>query len=421
MTHTASVQADLLHVVEPRAAGLDVHKLQVTASTRLCMVDGGEPLGATREFRTTPAGLAEMNAWLLEQGVDAAAMEGTGIYWEPPFAALESAGLRVSLLHAQQVKQLRGRKTDLNDSQWLARVCQFGLGTPSYIPPLAFRDLRRMTRNRRTLVTDRTRVRNRVQKLLDRNGLQLGGALSDIFGVNGRLVLDGLAKQRPAEQILASLTAHVRPKLRRLAETLTAKLDTESICQLRGHLQACDHATSLVIGQDGRIAEAIAPWQRQLDLLETIPGIDRASACAILAEIGPTPAQDFADAAHLGAWAGVCPGNNISAGKRRSGRARPGNRHLRQTLAECAHGAARTKGSQFAGFYSALAARRGSKRAILATAYKLLRTVYAVLRDDRHYHDPGIDYEQLQVRRSAPRWLAKLRKFGYLPESAAAS
>ena len=117
VTHTASVQADLLHVVEPRAAGLDVHKLPVTASTRLCMLDGGEPLGATRKFRTTPAGLAEMNAWLLEQGVDAAAMEGTGIYWEPPFAAVESAGLRVSLLHAQQVKQLRGRKTDLNDSQ----------------------------------------------------------------------------------------------------------------------------------------------------------------------------------------------------------------------------------------------------------------------------------------------------------------
>lgn len=132
MTRNTSVQADFLHVVEPRTAGLDVHKLQVTASTRLCLPAGGEPLGATREFRTTPGGLAEMAAWLREQGVEAAAMEGTGIYWEPPFAALESAGLRVRLLHAQQVKQLRGRKTDLKDSQWLARVYQFGLGTPSY-------------------------------------------------------------------------------------------------------------------------------------------------------------------------------------------------------------------------------------------------------------------------------------------------
>ncbi|MCY3671644.1 MAG: IS110 family transposase [Alphaproteobacteria bacterium] len=420
MTRNASVQTDLLHVVEPRAAGLDIHKLQVTASTRLCPPDGGEPLGATREFRTTPAGLAEMTAWLLGQGVEAAAMEGTGIYWEPPFAALESAGLRVCLLHAQQVKQLRGRKTDLKDSQWLARVCQFGLGTPSSSPPLAFRDLRRMTRNRRTLIIDRSRARNRVQKLLDRNGLQLGGALSDIFGVNGRCVLEGLAEQWPTEQILASLTAHVRPKLRLLAEILSAKLDTESLCQLRGHLQACDHASGLVSAQDRRIAATIAPWQHQLDLLETIPGIDRASACAILAEIGPTPAQDFADAAHLGAWAGVCPGNNISAGKRRSGRARAGNRHLRQALAECAHGAARTKGSQFAGYYRALTARRGSKRAILATAYKLLRTVYAVLREERHYRDPSIDYEQLHVQRNAPRWMAKLRKFGYIPAPAEA-
>ena len=252
---------------------------------------------------------------------------------------------------------------------------------------------------------------------LDRNGLQLGGALSDIFGLNGRRVLDGLAEQAAPEKILAGLTAHVRPKLKLLAATLAATLDAESLCQLRGHLQACDHASELVAEQDRRIAAAVAPWQHQLDLLETIPGIDWPSACAILAEIGPTPAQDFPDAAQLGAWAGVCPGNNISAGKRRSGRARKGNRHLRQTLAESAHGAVRTKDSQFAGFHRALTARMGYKRAILATAYKLLRTAYAVLRDDQHYRDPGIDYEKLQVQRNAPRWIGKLRKFGYLPES----
>ena len=410
-----------MHVVEPLAAGLDVHKLQITASIRLCPPAAGEPLCATREFATTPDGLAELTDWLLDQQVDAVAMEGTGVYWEPPYTALESAGLRVSLYNAQQVKQLRGRKTDRKDARWLACVCQFGLGSPSFIPPLAFRDLRRMTRNRRQLVEDRSRARNRIHKLLDRSGLPLGGVLTDIFGRNGRHVLDGLAAATPVEQILEGLSTHVRAKREALAALLQLDLDAEARAQLRGHLRACDHATQLVAEQDRRIAAASAPWNRQLDLLETIPGIDWPSACALLAEIGPSPHEDFPRADRLAAWAGVCPGNNESAGKRRSGRARKGSRHLRVALAECAHGAVRTKGTQFAGFHNHVAAHRGYKRAILATANKLLRTIYAVLRNDDHYRDPGIDYEQLQVQRNAPRWLAKLKKFGYLPETSAST
>ena len=406
---------DPMHVVEPYAAGLDVHKLQITASTRLCDPAGGAPLCATRAFATDPAGLLEMTQWLNEQGVQAVAMEGTGVYWEPPYTALESAGLRPSLYHAQQIKQLRGRKTDRKDASWLASVCQFGLGTPSYIPPLAFRDLRRMTRNRRQLGQDRSRARNRIHKLLDRSGIPLGGVLSDIFGRNGRSVLDGLARATPADEIVAGLGPHVRAKRDRLQELVRVDFDAEARAQLRAHLQACDHATQQIAAQDARIAEAIDPWRRQVDLLQTIPGIDWPSACAILAETGPGPHLEFRSAASFCAWAGVCPGNNESAGKRRSGRARKGNRHLRVALAGCAHGAARTKDAQFAGYHRSLTARKGYKRAILATAHKLLRTIYAVLRDDRHYRDPGIDYEQLQVQRNAPRWLRKLRKFGYLP------
>ena len=258
-----------MHVVEPLAAGLDVHKLQITASTRLCRPDGGEPLCATREFATTPHGLAELTDWLVDQQVDAVAMEGTGVYWEPPYTALESAGLRVSLYNAQQVKQLRGRKTDRKDARWLACVCQFGLGSPSFIPPLAFRDLRRMTRNRRQLVEDRSRARNRIHKLLDRSGLPLGGVLTDIFGRNGRHVLDGLAAALPVEEILQGLSTHVRAKRKALAALLTVDLHAEARAQLRGHLRACDYATELVAEQDRRIAAASAPWSRQLDLLET--------------------------------------------------------------------------------------------------------------------------------------------------------
>ena len=313
-------------------------------------------------------------------------------------------------------KQLKGKKTDLKDSLWLACVCQFGLGTPSYIPPREFRVLRAMTRNRRKQVAERSRARNRVQKLLDRNGLHLGGVLSDIFGANGRRVLDGLADGVPSERILAGLTRHVRPKLGQLAETLAAKLDAESLCQLRDTLDAIRSADERIARQDQRIDAAGGDPDRKVRLLESLPGIDRASACSILAEIGPEPASDFASAKHLGAWAGVCPGNNTSTGKRRSGRARKGNRHLRVTLAECAHGAARTKGAQFHGFHRALAARKGYKRAILATAYKLLRTVYAMLRDDRPYRDPKVDYEHLVVKRNASRWLRMLQKYDLLAE-----
>ena len=212
-TITETVRSGALHMVEPRAAGLDVHKLQVTASIRLCDPDGGPPASATREFGTTPAGLRSKTSWLLENGVEAAALEGTGIFWEAPCAACEEAGVLPTLPHAQQVKQLKGRKTDLKDSLWLACVCQFGLGTPSYIPPPEFRVLHSMTHNRRKQVAERSRARNRVQKLLDRNGLHLVGVLSDIFGANGRRVLDGLADGIPSERILAGLTRYVRPKL----------------------------------------------------------------------------------------------------------------------------------------------------------------------------------------------------------------
>ena len=238
--------------------------------------------------------------------------------------------------------------------------------------------------------------------------------LSDICGRNGRLVPDGLAQDQPPERILAGLSAHVQAKRPALAELLQIGLDEEARAQLRGQLRTCDHASELICEQDERIASALAGWQRQLDLLQTIPGIDRPSACAIFAEIGPTPWQDFAQASQLCAWAGVCPGNHESAGKRRSGRARKGNRSLRVTLA--AQGAVRTQGTQFASHHRTLAARKGYKRAIVATAQKLLRTVYAVLQDDQHYRDPGIDYDRLLVQRNAPRWLAQLHKFGY-PEA----
>lgn len=420
MTHQTAgaletIEPDQMHVVEPRAAGLDVHKMQVTASLRLCQQPGPTPVCISREFSALPDGLRELTGWLQQHGVGAAAMEGTGIYWLAPYEALEEAGLRVSLYHARDVKQIKGKKTDLSDSRWLARICQFGLATPSYVPPRNFRRLRDLARYRRKLVGERSRLRNRVHKTLDRDGLRIGGILTDVFGHNGRKILDGLVAGQERSEILGSLTPHVRRKLAPLAQALAAELDPHGLWKLRDLLAAGDRVEQRIGELDQRLEADLTAYSRPLNLLETVPGIDRASARAILIELG-ADVTAFPNARCCGAWAGLCPGNDQSAGKRRSGRARKGNPTLRATLTECAQGAARTKGSQFYAYHRALAAHRGYKRAILATAYKLLRVIYALLRDDQPYRDPGIDYEALFVERNAPRWLGMLDKHGFLSE-----
>ena len=404
---------DELHVVHARAAGLDVHKMEITATVRLSGA-GGPPAAETRRFEALPSGLRELAGWLRGHGVSAAAMEGTGVYWEAPHDALAEAGIEVQLLHAQQVRQLRGRKTDIADSRWLARVCQFGLGQPSFVPAREFRELRVLCRHRRTLVGERSRVRNRAGKVVDRSGARVGGVISDIFGMNGRRILDGLVDRLGRDAILETLSSHVRDKVDRLGDALTAAMSDADRVVLGDLLRQHDAVERRIAALDREIAKGLAAHANRLRLLQTIPGIDAVSAAAILAETGPDPARVFGSADRLAAWAGVCPGNNESAGKRRGARARAGSSHLRGLLVACAHGAARTRTSQFHAYHGAIAGRRGHKRAIVATARKLARVIYAVLRDGKPYRDPEVDYEALLVKRKAPRWIAKLREFGIL-------
>ena len=406
-----ALRPDAMHVAHARAAGLDVHKMQITASVRLC--EPGGLLAATRQFNALPGGLRDLTRWLREHRVTAAAMEGTGIFWKAPFEALEDAGIEPLLLHAAFVKQVRGRKTDIADSLQLAGICQFGLCRPRYVPPRAFRQLRQLSRYRRKLVGERSRHRHRIHKTLDCDGLRLGGALTDIFGRNGRKILEGLAEGRSKARILASLSGCVRRKRELLEQVLEARLDAHGAWKLRSQLQQHDAANALIAEVDGRLQEGLAPHREKIRLLETVPGIDRGSACAILVEPGPD-LSGFRRTANVAAQAGVAPGNNESAGKRRPGRMRRGNATLRATLAQCAHGAVRTKGSQFHDYYKALRARMPYKRTILATAHKMLRTIAAMLRDGLPYIDPGIDYEALVVERNASRWLCKLAQYGYL-------
>jgi transposase len=406
-----TIHTDTLHVIHARAAGLDVHKMQITATVRLAR-PGAEAETHTRTVSALPAGLGELVDWLLDHRVSAAVMEATGVYWESVFEALESAGIDPLLVHAQHVKQLKGRKTDLADSLWLARICQFGLCNPSFVPPADFRALRKVSRQRHQVVRLRATLRTRIHQVLDGAGLRIGGLLSDLFGVNGRRILDGLVAGCAPEDILAGLSGHVRPRLAALGDALSAPLRPHARFVLQDQLAAFGQAEARIATYDAFIAQQLTPYQSQLDLLMTLPGIDHGAARAILIELGPDM-QVFPSSRHCAAWAGLCPGNNESAGKRRHGHTRKGNPFLRTLLIECAHGAARTKHCQFQGYHKALTVRRGYKRATVATAHKLLRILYRMLATNQPYHDPHTDYEALMVKRNAPRWIKMLEKYGY--------
>ena len=406
------IEKDTLHVIHACAASIDVHKMQVTATVRIARGKADAQIH-TREFSALPSGLAELADWLAGSGATAAAMEGTGVHWEAVFDAVAEAGILPLLLHAQHVKQIKGRKTDVTDSIWLARVCQFGLCSPSLVPPKEFRRLRRVSRARKRIVAERTRTRNRVHKIVDGAGLRVGGVLSDLFGVNGRRILDGLVAGKGRGEIIASLPGHVRRHLETLSDALEAPLPETDRFLLRDQIRLFDQAGGRLAEHDAVIDEGLAGHQAEIGLLTTIPGIDHRAASSILIELGPDISA-FPSARHCAAWAGLAPGNNESAGKRRSGRVRKGNQALRTLLIECAQAAARTGHSQFRGHHKALTVRRGHKRATVATAHKMLRIIHCMLRTGELYRDPDIDHEAIMVMRNAPRWVRMLKKHGLL-------
>ena len=282
------------------------------------------------------------------------------------------------------------------------------------MPPADFRALRKVSRQRRKVVRLCATLRTRTHQVLDAAGIRVGGLLSDLFGANGRRILDGLAADRQREDILDGLSHHVRPRLAELCDALSAKLAPHARFILQDQLDAFEQASARRRAYDAFIQDHLAPYQDQLDLLTTLPGIDYASACAILIELGPD-IRVFASDRHCAAWAGLCPGNNESAGKKRTGKTRQGNTVLRSILIECAHGAARTNQCQFQGYHKALTVRRGYKRATVATAHKLLRILYRMLATGAVYRDPDTDYEALMVKRNAPRWITMLKKHGIDP------
>jgi transposase len=415
-----------MDVIHECCAGLDVHKKTVAACVRH-IGKGGKVSGVVREFNTMTKGILELGDWLEEQGVTHVAMESTGVYWKPIWNLLEE---RFSLLlcNARHVKNVPGRKTDVRDCQWLAQLLQYGLLTGSFIPARPQRELRDLTRHRAQLAAEKTRVANRLQKILEDANIKLSSVASDILGVSGRAMLEALIAGQEDPEALAELARRrLRGKIPKLQEALNGHLTDHHrymLGTLYDHLQylegliadmeeRIDTLTRSEELNDARKESDSVPFDEAVDLLDTVPGIDRCTAQGILAELG-TDMSQFPTAAQLASWAGVCPGSNESAGKRRSGKTTKGNRWLLRVLSQAAWAASRTKGTYLSAQYRRLAARRGRKRAIIALAHSILVAIYHMLEQNITYCDLGPEHFHTITPEKRVHYLRRqLEKLGY--------
>jgi len=388
-------------------AGLDVHRRQVVSTV---IREGSKE---AREYSTFHRELQELAHWLQREQVELAVMESTGIYWKAIYAALEDAGIETRVVNARHVKQVPGRKTDVQDSEWLAELARCGLLRSSFIPPRDLRELRLLTRYRRKLTGMLSAEKNRLHKVLDDAGIRLGCVVSDIDGISARAMVEALIRGGSTpEQMAEKALGRLQKKRDALQLALEGEISDRHRLVLKKILLHVKWLQRQIVTIDGQIVAAMKPYEEEWKLLQTIPGFDILSAAMLLAEIGVDMGR-FASKDRLCSWAGMCPGNQESAGKRKSGRTRKGNAYVRSLLCEAANSAKKTQ-SQFQGLYKGLVIRRGHKRAIVAVGHKILQVVYVLLSRKEPYRDPEIDYEALVVHRNAPRWLDALHKYGYL-------
>ena len=399
-----------MEILYARVGGVDVHKRQVTVTARTPGPEGGARVQTTRTFRTFYAELLAMARWLIaEQGVTHVAMESTGPYWWPVHAALREVGgpgLVIEVCNAAHVKAVPGRKTDVRDAQWLAQLMEVGLLRGSFLPPEDVRRLRDFTRYQTKLTEERSREKQRLLKVLEVAGIKLDNVASDAFGVSGRAMLAALVGGERDPVVLAGLARGVlRTKTEELRLALAGRFTAHHGQLVALHLARIDHLDQMLaqvrqaIGRGAQDAPGglAAPFAAQIELLMTIPGIGERAAVAIISEIGVEMAR-FPSAKHLAAWAGLAPGNNESAGKRRSGRRRKGNPHVCSILVEAAFAAARTR-SRLGARYHRLHRRFGGRanpgagrKAAFAVSHTLIKIIWRVLASGQPYTDLGDDF-----------------------------
>jgi transposase len=412
-----------MDVVHARCCGIDVHKRTVVACL-LVANSGGALSKEVRTFGTMTQDLLCLADWLTAAGCTHVAMESTGVYWKPVYNLLEGS-LEVFVVNARHIKAVPGRKTDVKDCEWIAELLRHGLLQPSFIPDRPQRELRELTRYRTSLIQERTAEVNRLQKVLEGANIKLAAVATDIMGTSGRAILAALVGGAGEATTLAQLArGRLREKIPQLEQALAGQFHTHQRFLVAQQLAHIDFLDEVIERVSAEVAERVRPFEEVVALLDTIPGVGRRTAEVLVAEIGVDMTR-FPTAAHLAAWAGVAPGNNESAGKRRHAQTRKGSPWLRATLVEAAQAAGRTKSTYLGAQFRRLLPRKGKKRAAVAVGHSILVIAYHLLSKREPYHDLGVTYFDQRARQAVERRLVRrLEALGYTvslqpPDSAA--
>ena len=401
-----------MEVLYPHCAGLDVHKDMVVACLR--HVVDGTIKREVRTVKTTTKPLLDLSQWLASEGCTHIVMEATGVYWKPVWHILEDGDFDLALANAAHVKTVPGRKTDVNDATWLADLLAHGLVRGSFVPNAQTQEMRGLLRTRKQLVRERTSHVQRLQKTLEDANIKLDSVISDVMGVSGRTMIEALIAGETDPNTLAAL-AHrrIRAPAEELCEALRGRVTKHHRFLLRLHLQQIDIFDAAIVAIDQEVDANVEPFRAAITILTTIPGVSDLSARTIVAEIG-TDMSRFPTDGHLISWAGLCPRNDESAGKRRSNRMRKGAPWLKTTLIQCAWSATRKKASYLQAQFHRLRARRGAKKAIAAVAASILTAIYHMLTNGTLYQDLGADhFDRRGKTAQTKRLVAKLQNLGY--------
>jgi len=392
-------------------AALDVHQAKLTVCI-LYTNEVGELITELKEFGGFKRDRRAMAEWIASFNPERVVMESTGSYWKSPYAALEKKGLIIDVVNARYVKQVPGRKTDLSDAQWLAILARNGLLRGGFVPPVQFRELRLISRQMQKLTGILSGEKNRLHKLLSDAGIRLSVVLSDLNGKSARAMIKGLLAGETPQQVLKYASNKLKATDEELLDALEGDISPSHHFVISHIMTHIEELEAEILAFKQALLEGLSPYKDILQCLQTIPGLDESGAAMLLVEISDDMSA-FGSAASLASWAGVCPGNNESAGKKKSGKARKGNPYVRRILCEAANAASRTKCS-LQDKFKGLVIRRGRKRAIFAIAHKMLKIVYLLIDRGEYYRDANVDYEALSVQRNAPRWIKKLKQYGYI-------
>ncbi|MGC8605565.1 MAG: IS110 family transposase [Desulfomonilaceae bacterium] len=397
-----------MQIVYERCCGLDIHKKLVVGCS---ITPEGKEI---KTFGTTTKEIFALLDWVTAKGCTHVAMESTGVYWKPIYNLLEQADITPLVVNAAHIKAVPGRKTDVKDAEWIADLLRHGLLQGSYIPDRPQRELRELVRYRRSLVGERSREVQRIQKVLEGANIKLSSVATDVMGASGRAILHAIVNGLDDPETLATMAkGRLKRKHDQLVDSLEGLLNRHQRMMLDIQLRHIDSLDEAIASLNKEIEERMRPFEHEIELLDGIPGVGRQAAEGIIAEIGVDMSR-FPSSAHLASWAGMAPGNNESAGKRRSGRTRKGNKSLRSTLTEAARAAAHTKGTYLSAQYHRIASRRGANRAAVAVGHSILVSVYHILRTGRSYRELGPDYfDQRRKNAIVNNMVKRLNSLGF--------